>query len=352
MPAKPDNWTDIQQRLRQPRPSLSPSRFSEADFERFVQADADAVKEKQVTTSVVPIIEGRIEDAKCIAGGIPLNNLDHLTDGTIVPGNPDIYYGARPEQLDRRVRDTISKHIIPSTQDDLPICPNFFLAAKGPDGSLAVATRQACYDGALGARGMHTLRTYGQADSVLDSRAFTITSIYHGGTLKMYTSHRVDTTAPGQRSAYHMHQLRSFAMADTVETFREGATFYRNARNWAEEQRNEAIKNANEVASALSGGQCGADANSTSISSFESDTSVGRTPQHYLSFEGAEHALSLGVDGTSDTTIDLVSVVTLDEQEPQSDNPKRSSEHLSPAQKKRHRTDDRRDARRSSLDLL
>ena len=94
----------------------------------------------------------------------------------------------------------------------------------------------------------------------------------------MYTSHRVDTTALGQRPAYHMHQLRSFAMADTVETFRQGATFYRNARNWAEEQRNEAIENANKVARALLSGHCVRDANSTSLSSFESDISIGRTP--------------------------------------------------------------------------
>jgi hypothetical protein len=66
-------------------------------------------------------------------------------DSTLVPGNPDIYYGTRPEQLNRRVRDELSGHIIPSTQDDLPITPNFFLAAKGPDGSLTVAGRQASY---------------------------------------------------------------------------------------------------------------------------------------------------------------------------------------------------------------
>jgi hypothetical protein len=46
------------------------------------------------------------------------------------------------------------------TQHDLPIAPNFFLAAKGPDGSAAVAKRQACYDGALGERGMHSLQSY------------------------------------------------------------------------------------------------------------------------------------------------------------------------------------------------
>ena len=58
-------------------------------------------------------------------------NLDHLTDGILVRGNPGIYYGARPEQLDWRVRDELSGHIIPSTQDDLPIAPIFFPGSEG-----------------------------------------------------------------------------------------------------------------------------------------------------------------------------------------------------------------------------
>lgn len=85
------------------------------------------------------------------------NFQQHLTDGTLVPGNPDRYFGARPEQLDRQIRDELNDQIIPSTQHDFPMAPNFFLAVKGPDGSASVAKKQACYDGALGARGMHSL---------------------------------------------------------------------------------------------------------------------------------------------------------------------------------------------------
>ena len=119
-----------------------------------------------MTKSVLLIVEGEIRDAKCDSGGIPFTNLDYLTDGTLVPGNPNLYYGARPEQLDRQVRNELNNHIIPSTQDDLPIAPNFSLAAKGPDGSIAVAGRQACYDGALGARGTHSLQSYGEDEPV------------------------------------------------------------------------------------------------------------------------------------------------------------------------------------------
>ena len=90
---------------------------------------------------MIPIIEGEIRDARCVSGGIPFTNLGQLTDGTLAPGKPDLYDGARPEQLRRRVRDELSGHIIPSTQDELPIAPNSLLAAKGPDGSLAVAAQ-------------------------------------------------------------------------------------------------------------------------------------------------------------------------------------------------------------------
>lgn len=142
---------------------------------------------------------------------------------------PDLYYGARPEQLDRRVLDELSGHIIPSTEDDLPIAPNFFLAAKGPDA--AVATRQVCYDGALGARGMHSLQSYGEDEPMHDNNAYAITSIYSDGQLNMHTSHLAQPTSPKGRPEYCMNQLRSFAMTDTADTFRQGATAYRNARD-------------------------------------------------------------------------------------------------------------------------
>lgn len=243
--AEPMNREYIDRILAQPRPSLSPSKFSNEEFRKFKRADTHAAKENQVSESVIPIIEGKIRDPKCRLGGIPFTNLDPLTDGTLKPGNPDIYYGARPEQLSRKVRDELGGQIIPSTQHDLPMAPNFFLAVKGPDGSLAVAGRQACYDGALGARGMHSLQSYRQDEPVYDNIASTITSIYHGGTLKMYTSHVAQPRSPGGRPEYHMTQLRSFAMTDTADTFRQGARAYRNGREWAEKKREEAIKQAN-----------------------------------------------------------------------------------------------------------
>ncbi|EDN02333.1 predicted protein [Histoplasma mississippiense (nom. inval.)] len=245
-PSKPSNWTEINERLAQPRASLSPSKFSEDRFEDFREADAYASKEKPVTKSVVPILDGDVGDPKCVGGDYLFGNLAPLTDGTLAQAKPDHFYGARPEQLDRQIRNELSDHIVPSTQDDLPMVPNFFLEAKGPDGSLAVATRQACYDGALGARGMHALQSYGSR-STYDNSAYTLTSIYHGGTLKLYTTHLTEPEGPSHRPEYIMTQLNTWGMTGNLETFRQGACAYRNARDWAKEKRDEFIRTANET---------------------------------------------------------------------------------------------------------
>ncbi|KUL81945.1 hypothetical protein ZTR_10358 [Talaromyces verruculosus] len=125
IPPKPNNWEDIKERLARPRASLSPSKFTEAAHEKFVRADANAFKERQITESVTSMIEGDNGDVRCVSGGVTFGNFDPLTDGTLKPGNPDRFYGARPEQLRHDIRSELSGRIKPLTQDDLPILPNF-----------------------------------------------------------------------------------------------------------------------------------------------------------------------------------------------------------------------------------
>ncbi|GAB0145810.1 hypothetical protein EsHS_00006230 [Epichloe bromicola] len=247
LPPEPDNMDDILLAMAQPRPSLSPSRFSNDDFRRFRRADTHAFKEREVTTNVIPLIEGTVPDTKCVAGDIAFTNLDDLTDGTIVAGKPDLYYGARPEQLNSKVRKEQNRKIIPSSQSDLPILANFFLEAKGPDGSLSVASRQACYNGALGARGMHSLQSYGQPELEYDNKAYTISSIYHGGQLKMFASHPIPPRTAEEKPGFVMTQIKTWGLTGDADTFRQGASAFRNARDWAKEQRDYAIQQANEL---------------------------------------------------------------------------------------------------------
>lgn len=242
---EPNNLDEIRSRLVQPRPSLSPSAFTEEAHKKFIRATYHDRREKLGSETEVSFIEGHIGDAKCRSGGIAFSNLDHLTDGRLVPGHPDIYYGARPEQLNRQIRDELNGRIIPSTQHDLPMAPNFFLAAMGPDEPPAVAKRQACYNGALGARGIHSLQMYREPRPVYDNNAYTITSTYHDGYIRMWATHPAAPSNPGEPPNYYMTQLGTFVMDFSSGAFREGATAFRNARDWAKERRDEFIDAAN-----------------------------------------------------------------------------------------------------------
>ncbi|KAI9670729.1 MAG: hypothetical protein M1817_003839 [Caeruleum heppii] len=244
--SRPNNEDEILHRLNQSRSSLSPSRFSDDAFRVFVRTNARASTEARVMSTGFPIIAGEANAHS--AENLAFGNLEPLTDGTLVDAKPDFYDGAPPAQIDRRVRADLSSYIIPSTQRQAPALPNFFAEAKGPKGSAVVAKRQACYDGAIGARGIHQLRSFQatNANTIFDNNAYTITSTYHDGLLKIYTSHPTQSTDPGHPPEYHMSQLRAFALTDTAATFREGLSAFRNARDWAKDQRDHLIAAAND----------------------------------------------------------------------------------------------------------
>ncbi|KID94250.1 hypothetical protein MAJ_09784, partial [Metarhizium majus ARSEF 297] len=247
-PPGPDNMDEILHAMAQPRASLSPSQFSDNEFKSFKRADTHAFKERDITTNVIPFIEGTNADRKCVAGDVPFTNLESLTDGTIVAGKPDLYYDSRPEELDIRVRREQSCMLVPSSQSDLPILPNFTLEAKGPDGTLSVATRQSCYNGALGARGMQSLQSYGHSALEYDNKAYTISTIYQGGQLKMFTCHPIPPRSPGERCGFVTTQIDTWGLTGNANKFREGVTAFRNARDWAKQQRDATIDQANEMA--------------------------------------------------------------------------------------------------------
>jgi hypothetical protein len=178
---------------------------------------------------VVPVISSVYQDKHFSVRKTKFGNLYLLMDGTIVPANPDFFYGARPEQLDRRICDELSDYIIPSTMEDKPMAPNFYLEAKGPDGSAAVARRQACYDGAVGARGLQSLQSYRQNRPVYDNNAYTITSIYHNGQLQMYTTYITPPAGPRKLPEYQIDQLGAWSLTGSQEQFRQGATVFQNS---------------------------------------------------------------------------------------------------------------------------
>lgn len=247
---KPENWQELQERLARPRRSLSPSQFSEREVEIFFEAETEARDEGDVVRESLPTILGKNRRDFPSAGDVVFKNIDDMAPDIFKKPKPDLYWGARAEQIDRRVRQDLSSQIVPSTKDSYPVAPNFFLEIKGPDGSAAVKMRQACYDGALGARAMQALQSYGQAEPTYDNRAYTISSTYHDGTLKTYSHYPTQPTCPGGPPQYHMTQLGGSLLTASTQSFRQGVGAFRNARDFTTEQRDMLINRVNAVARA------------------------------------------------------------------------------------------------------
>lgn len=198
---------------------------------------------------VVPIIAGEGRKKFYSITDAQFTNMTSIVEDVTAP-KPDIYDGERPERIDPRVRHSLSNHIIPSKNMSLPAAPNFFFEGKSAGGRADVAQRQACYDGAVGARAMHSLQNYGVNTPKYDGNAYSYPSTFHNGTgtLQLYSTHITPPHAPGGRPEYHMTQIKSYAMTSDRETFQQGATAFRNLRDHAETRRNSLIDEANRAA--------------------------------------------------------------------------------------------------------
>ena len=196
---------------------------------------------------ILPIIRGNADVPN--EGNLPFTNLDSITDGTTVDAVPDLYDGSYPKDIYKAVRQDLNKTVIPTSHGSAPVAPNFFVEAKAPRGGADVAKRQACLDGAVGARAMHSLQIYmGDApEPVYDGNAHSFSSTYHAGTgtLQLYAHHVTSPVREEEQPEYHMTQLRTFGMTDTRETFVAGATAFRNARDLARRTRENLIHIAN-----------------------------------------------------------------------------------------------------------
>lgn len=272
---EPHNWDEIQARLAVRRASLSPSRFSREAFWGFKEKNKDALTENSVMSKAFPIIAGTADIPS--QQNLLFGNLKDLTDGSVTKAKPDLYDGTLPAELHKQTRADLGPFIVPSANDAAPCLPNFFTEAKGSDGSPAVCELQALYDGALGARGVHELRSYVDAEASYDNNAYTITSTYHAGNgdLTIYSSHPVLSNDPKNTIEYRMTQLDGWKMTRNPDTFRQGASALRNARDWAQEKRKEIVAAANEKQKELM-----ATGNSKALNteSSELDSSTHSTP--------------------------------------------------------------------------
>lgn len=241
---EPRNLEEILQRLARRRPSLDPSNFTKSDFQAFKQANDEVVSEKKLDRTIFPTIHGNLNIPN--EENIRFTRLDSLTDNTTVNAQPDFYDGVLSEAIDKRVREDLEIFIMPSTHQHAPAVPNFFTETKAPQGDIPVAKRQACYDGALGARAMHKLQSYKQ-EPVYDNKAYTFASTYQAGGLMIYAFH-ITPSSSGDFDEYNMTTVGGWMLVGDANTCRQGITYFRNARELAKEWRDKFISAANQKA--------------------------------------------------------------------------------------------------------
>ena len=240
---KPNNLIESRQMLSNSRPSLSPSRFTDSKFESFQRKNNTASEGTVMRNVIIPIITGETDIPN--EGHLPFTNIESITGEATVKAVPDFFDGARPGYVDKAVREDLSQMIIPTKHADCPVAPNFYLEAKAPRGGADVAQRQALHDGAIGARAMHSLQNYGEKEPVYDGNAYTYSSTYLDGQLKLYAHHVTAPTTPAGLPGYHMTQVDTYALTGSRKGFVEGATAFRNARDLARRHRDGFILDAN-----------------------------------------------------------------------------------------------------------
>ena len=246
---EPLNLESVREELSAPRPSLSPSRFTPSAFKSFARANDRVISEGKVMSDLLPVIRGNADIPN--EGNLAFTNFYSITNGLTVDAVPDLYDGAQPRDIGKTIREDLNKTIIPTNHTRAPVAPNFFVEAKAPRGGADVAGRQACYDGALGVRAMHSLQNYGKEDATYDGNAYTFSSTYHSGTgtLQLNAHHMTAPKAPGDRPEYHMTQVDGWMLTGNIDSFRRGATAFRNARDLAKRHRDTLIQDANVKAS-------------------------------------------------------------------------------------------------------
>lgn len=92
---------------------------------------------------------------------------------------------------------------------------------------------------------MHSLQSHGEEEPVYDGNAYTYSSTYHAGTLRLYAHHPTAPTTPGGRPGYHMTQVKGFDMLSDRDACADGIKYFRNARDLARSHRDRFIQDTN-----------------------------------------------------------------------------------------------------------
>jgi hypothetical protein len=243
---RPANWTAINERMRRRRDSLSSDMFGRIDHEQFRRTDALTERGGNPLFSVVQSLQGGNRGISSAERGTWENLAPLVVEEPLAP-QPESYDARRALHVNGRVRQALASLIVPSTGYPMRVLPNFAVSAKKKTFPADNLRLVALHAGAHGARAMHQMQMYGaEGHEPHDNKAYTIGATYHDRVLRLYTIHPTPSTNPTKRATdYQMNELGAWAVGRTPEAFREGASAFRNLREWADEMRAEFVDKAN-----------------------------------------------------------------------------------------------------------
>ena len=281
------NLLEIREALAVPLPGDLHSQFTEDAFEAFSASVLDARSGGDVLANITPTLLGQNVANYDTARNLIFGNIKPLTDGSLVAPKPDLYDGVNPTTLDKAIREELADVIVPSKSGGNPVVPNFFFEIAGPKSRPMVAELRARYHGAIGARAMNALQSYGKQTPVYDGKAYSFSSVYHRGILEIYAHHLTAPITARKQPVYHMTRVDIFVLLKHRD-FHEAVTALRNCRDLAKKWRNKFIQAANTRRSPMGLSPIKSDATEICADNLPSLQSIDAVPPE--SHAGLRHA--------------------------------------------------------------
>lgn len=226
----------LKQRLAQRRPSL-PSHWSSSRlFKEFLHSlSVVDMNEAWAMGDILSIITGRNNHEFASGRNQRFSKLSSITNDITTPPQPDFYDGYQPDNLDDGLVSATLKDFIAPRNEGL-LAPNFFLEVKGPQGNPWQALLQACHCAAIGTRGMLHLQSFRLPVQIYDGNVYTISCVFQAQPplLQIYAAYPI--LGEDGATHYHMTGLGSWPFFDANNCL-EAITAFRNAREYAKEQR-------------------------------------------------------------------------------------------------------------------
>ncbi|PLB35807.1 uncharacterized protein BDW47DRAFT_133291 [Aspergillus candidus] len=177
-----------------------------------------------------------------------LEDLERLNE-CLIRASPDMYDGAKESTLNAEILHKL-RPVLQTEKDGGPILPNFFFDCTEAEGRQSVGKLQALHSGVYGARAFHRLQCFLQGEEaapIYDGNAYTIAVVMVGYHLCFYCIAPCPPTSPTRQTDYKMWLFREINMKRGYKPFLTALAAFKNCREWAHQQRNRLISEANDA---------------------------------------------------------------------------------------------------------